>query len=322
MKYSYFYQSASFIIAGLILLIPTSAQATQRYEYSLKDGQPQERGNRYADIINTAPISVPVSRQGQVLTSQSRAVKAPDLSTTFTMLKADAGVSKVAKNSSARQMLTTGQPMREGDRLYLPGGSRAIVALDKTFQNVIEIQGPAEVEVLSTYLNQWLLHSGKMVVILDSPNLKPNIEISTPHAFVRAKEALFMVQAYSGGARFAALSGSLFVQGRDYASGALLFEFGTLNPGQSIEFGDNRSRADQIKALAYADEALIRSAGKRVELARAPYELIFDRTEFIENTRNKAQADYQELQNTLVSSQERSDAVRQEINAAESKYDS
>ncbi|MFT5207425.1 MAG: hypothetical protein ACI9CF_001177 [Candidatus Omnitrophota bacterium] len=301
MKHSCLYQCASFFIVGLMLLMPASAQATHRYEYSLKNGQTQERGNRYADSINTAPISIPISRQGQVLASKSIIVQPPDLSTAFTIVKTDAGVSKRTTNSTTPQILTAGQPLSAGDRLYLAGGSRTIVALDKTFKNLLELRGPAEVEVISTNLNQWLLHSGKIVVILDNPDLKAIVEISTRHAFARAQEALFMVQAHADGARFANLSGSLFVQGRDYATGALLFEFGDLDPGQSIDFGDNRTQSEEITALAYADELLIRDSRQRGELARAPYELVFDRTEFIENTRLKAQADYQKLQNTLVS---------------------
>ena len=121
----------------------------------------------------------------------------------------------VHKDSSVKSTLKVGDPVFDGDSLYVTQGNFAQLAFDKGMQNIVRLEGDTNVKISGSGATQLDLASGKIFALLDNKETASQFKVYTPTAIAAVRGTHYQVNFLNARTEVATYQGAVQVTARD-----------------------------------------------------------------------------------------------------------
>ena len=169
----------------------------------------------------------------------------------------------VRKDSSVKSSLNIGDPIYQGDSLYVTPGNTVQLAFDKDGKNVVQMEGNTTVQFAGAKPPQLNLNSGKLYALLDKRGAESQFKVFTPTAVAAVRGTHYSVSFANQRTDVATFSGSVKVAGLD-AAGKETSQFVILDAGKKSSVLDMGQAPSQpatmtVDEMRQIDEVISRA---------------------------------------------------------------
>lgn len=259
------------LLASLAILC---APAVYAEEYSSDTARSD--GSSFAASLETAALTTPVAPllaapPAPIVPQTSIAPVAPKqdvaVRPVWILAGAETGAS-VLKTDGVRTTLEKGSAIMAGDRIHVPGGSSIQISLDSsTLSDLVDIPGPADLEILDISPYRFFLRQGTIHFFLDKR--AHSLEVYTRNSSAsEGAPARFAVQSDGIGSVYRVFTGAVEIEGREPLTNAVRYHFGELSAGQALDVVEERTVAEVSRPMTFAERFQFMKAVDRAQATR------------------------------------------------------